>query len=765
MTIDLNTTNPLSFVEWKQYYGDIQNASELSVLYNNYLVDWKDEKQSKNNTKNNYTRSIYTQFLKNLTLDTLDSNIAKFLNEIDTEDIYELELGVHYFVKIIREQLLNVKELRDEVKFSTTKNKLKTSKAGIKKYLKNYISKLLSSKEFITQNTETLISDIDINKIANAIEIDIEHYVSDEFIYNIHQIDKDLVDNIENRVFRERDNLFQVLTINKNGKQCKIETNNISTPSALLSINEPFTDYKRLPSRYFRNEIKTLDNLKFIIERDLIKKYLANDIYRISGNKEGATTEVLYDNVNPTNNLTQRYGPNLFGGIVNEKNISIFPFQLSYKNTGVNNFNSFGLTYNIDLSAFNGREYLVPNPNQYEPGLKAVGYIKNKEGTILRNIKVKQRTPLIFKAKTNVFKNTDLGGSVKFYNNKINRNYGYQSQENSLEYSTTGINKREDSISFWEDAPEQIDWKNTDTYPISVLNIFPESKRLDDLLITNKTGVKLRSDIYGNEFYFVKSVYPKRYAGTTYISEESSSTDTSCTTAAEFYDGLFFNSMLSAITAAAVGTSTEYTELTGVYDTFIVNDNTNCDLGTLEGEGISFFAPLSTVDSCTDLHTIALSCGSVSAVSAVDGGSFKNHPGSSDLLIENYFTDVTVPYYTIDTSSIYSGSTTTYELSTLDDPTTSKYQLFEQQFVEYGEIFVRNNYSQEVLTLKEAMSAVFNKHGASTKGRIYNSNRIQDFDIIENTIYIQTNIETITEKYSFKDGLFKNNAGSKSIIT
>ncbi len=766
MTIDLNTTNPLSFVEWKQYYNDNRDASELSILYNNYLVDWKDQKQTNADTKNNYTRSIYTQFLKNLTLDTLDSEVGRFLNEIDTDDVYELELGVHYFVNIIRNQLLSVKELRDEATFSTTKNKLKTSKAGIKQYLKNYISKLLSNKDFITENTDTVTANINVEKIANAISIDIDHYVSDEFIYNIHPIDKDLADNIENRVLRESKskNIFQLITINKNGKQCKVETNNISTPSALLGINDSFSNYERLPNRYFRNEIKTLDNLKFILERDLIKKYLANDIYRLSGDKKNAKVEVLYDNVNPTNNLTQRYGPNLFGGIVNEKNTNIFPFQLSYKNTGTNNFNSFGLTFNINLSAFNGREYLIPNPHQYEPGIKAVGYIKDHKGNILRNIKVKQRTPLIFKSKTNPFKNNDRTNSVNFYNNKIIRNYGYQSQENSLEYTPAGINKREDNISFWEDAEGHIDWRNTDTYPVSVLNIFPESKRLDDLLITNKTGVKLRSDVYGNEFYFVKSVYPKRKAGTSYISEESSSTDTSCTTAAEFYDGLYFNPLLSAISAAQADSPTAYTGLTGIYDTFIVNDNTLNDLGSIGGAGRSFFAPLSTYN-CTDLHTIALSCGSVSAVSAVDGGPFKSHPGRSDILIENYFKDITIPYYTIDSTAIYSNTVTTYESASLNQPTATKFQLFEQQFEEFGEIFVRNNFSQEVLTLKQAMSAVFNKHSAPTKGRIYNSNKIQDFEVIEDSIYIQTNIETLTERYTFDDGTFKNAAGSKSIIT
>ena len=767
MTIDLNTTNPLSFVEWKQYYTENSNAQELSILYNNYLVDWKDAKQEKTNTKNNYTRSIYTQFIKNLSLDTLDSKVRRFINELDTDDIYELELGVHYFVQIVRNQLLNVKELRDEVKFSTTKNKLKTSKAGVKKYIKNYIAKLLSNKEFITKNTDTLVEDINLAKIANDIQVTIDNYVSDEFIYKIHSIDKDLADNLDNRVLRESksNNIFQLITINKDGKQCKVEMNNVSTPLALLGINDPFSNYERLPNRYFRNEIKNLENLRFTIEKDLIKKYLANDIYRLSGDKNNAKLDVLYDNVNPTNNLTQRYGPNLFGGIVNEKNTNIFPFQLSYKNTGVNNFNSFGLTYNIDLSAFNGREYIIPNPHQYEPGLKAVGYIKDKDNNILRNIKIKQHTPLIFKSRTKTLKNPGVSDSIDFYNNKITRNYGYQSQENSLEYSPAGINKREDSISFWEDAPEQLDWKNTDTYPISVLNVYPENKRLEDLLITNKTGVKLRSDVYGNEFYFVKSVYPKRKAGTSYISVESSSTDTGCTTAAEYYDGLYFDPLLSAISAAEyVSDGTLFDSITGIYDTFVVNDNTKCDLGSLVGEEISFFSPLSTVN-CTNIHTQALSCGSVSAVSAIDGGSFKNHPGTSSDLLKNYFMETTVEFYTIDSTQIYSNITTAYESASLNQPTATKYQLFEQQFEEYGEVFVRNVHSQEVLTLKQAMSAVFNKHNAATKARVYTSNSIQDFDIIEDAIYIQTNIETLTERYTFEDGAFKNAAGSKSIIT
>ena len=64
------------------------------------------------------------------------------------------------------------------------------------------------------------------------------------------------------------------------------------------------------------------------------------------------------------------------------------------------------------------------------------------------------------------------------------------------------------------------------------------------------------------------------------------------------------------------------------------------------------------------------------------------------------------------------------------------------------------------------MSAVFNKHSTAIKNRILSAtNAIQDFEIIEDSIYIQTNVETLTEKYIFDDGTFKNAAGSKSIIT
>ena len=264
MTIDLNTTNPLTFLEWKGYYEDISDASELSIKYNNYLIEWKDQKQINTNADNDYTRKIYVQFLENLNLSSLDSNVAAFIERIDTDDIYELELSVFYFVEVIQNQLKNVRELREEVKFATPKNKLKTSRLGIEKYIKNYISRLLNNNEFIKEGTDTLIHEINLPKIANNIKIGLKNYVTDNFIYDIHSVDKDLVLNLARKVWNESyhkkgdpQKIIQLLSINKDGKQLQVRTNCISTPDSMISINDTYTDYKRLPGRYFRGEEKT----------------------------------------------------------------------------------------------------------------------------------------------------------------------------------------------------------------------------------------------------------------------------------------------------------------------------------------------------------------------------------------------------------------------------------------------------------------------------------------------------------------------------
>ena len=766
--IDLNTTNPLSFLDWKAYQQDKSSAAELSLGYNNYLIEWKEQKSTNTTNDTNYKKTIYLGFLQNINISSFPEKIQSFINEIDTDDVYELELAVHYYTAAIRQQLNNSKDVRDEIQFTKTKNNFKISKLGIEKYLHNFIINLLSNKEFISEKTDT--TNVNISQISNRLKILINSLVTDNSIlYKSSQPDARLVKNLKSKIKQESERVVQSISINKGGRKLKLKTNSFAKKirNGRLSINQRFTNYNRLPERFFKNENKSLENLLYTLEKDLIEKYISNDLFLLTKKTNNYTLDNIFKSKNPTGNLFQRYGANTAQNLTNLKNRKDFPEQLSYSNTGTSLFYSSDLSFYVELSAFTNTEYVIPDPYKYQPGVEIVGNAKVGDN-IVRNITIKKNVPLIYSNKNIKYKNTNTGSSVQFYNNKLLRNYGYQSQENTLDYSAVGINKKEDSINFWTGKEHNI-WKNTDVYPVSNLNVYPETERLDDLIINNKTGIKLKTDLFGNEFIFLKNSYPKRLAGASYISETS--TTTTDITACEVYDGLYFDSVLAAITAAELSAETDgftgtalnnitdrvntkYPSGSALFDTHIVSLNTD-----EYNSSDSFYAPLSTT-ACSELQDIE-------SDSIVDCGPFVDHPCGSQHVINGHFKNTTVPYVTSvqqDLTAIHDYSTTTYEASSLNNPVTAAVHLFEQQYVSGGEIFIRNTYTQKVNPLSAEMADLFNKHSAATKTRI-KTDDIRDFDIIDNTIYIQTGTETLTELYNFEDGKFKIAASSNSLIS
>ena len=86
MRIDLNTTNPLSFKQWKRYYDDISDASELSILYNNYLIEWKDKKVNQKHVKKykNNDIKLLKKFFSEINLRNVEGPPEKII-EIPTE--------------------------------------------------------------------------------------------------------------------------------------------------------------------------------------------------------------------------------------------------------------------------------------------------------------------------------------------------------------------------------------------------------------------------------------------------------------------------------------------------------------------------------------------------------------------------------------------------------------------------------------------------------------------------------------------------------
>lgn len=716
--IDLNTLEPYTFKDFRNYYKNYSNINELRDLYNQYLIDYNKNKFINTDTNNNYTSNYYKEFIKNIDLDNLNEDIKSFLNNLDYNDPYELDIAVHYISENINNEISRLKKYREDLKFTKIKNKFKTSSKGIQLYLLNYIIQLLSNDTFVKNNTNTI--NVNLKEIANKLSIKLVQYCTKSSLSTDSDeiIDKQLFESLENKVKSESKKTIQLLNVRSNNKKLKLNTSN----NKKISINKLYTNYDRLPDRFFGNEFKSIENLTVNLKGSLIQKYLNTDIYYLSG--DGVTYDIkkIFSAEN-SNSYYNRYNPqvaNSYGELVKKDKI---PFQLSFTNSGLAQSLSKNLTFNIDVSATKG-EFILPDPNRVQSGIG------------LKSINTKIPTPIIFKNDNYWIKNNDLD-SIVIYDNNTLKSSGYQSKENSLKYSHTGINRAQDEINFWSGEEQNI-WKNSDVYTRQSLNVFPESERLEDLLINNNTATVIKNDMYGNEFIMYKPVYSKRYASTSYI-QLSPSTTIPTITSCDIYDGLYFNSILSAISASK---PTEFTSLTSMYDTVLTNDVSTCQ-GTN-----GFFAPLSTVD-----------CSAISGDDLVNGGSFSNNPCIG--LSENYFNRLYSNEF--NTVSVPNAFTTTYELTSLNNPTLSSISLYDQKYTTTGTIYIRDVSSQKINTLYNKLSGLFTKLSSDDINAI-SSNQIINFDVIGNTLFIQTSSYTFTESYEYNGGEFILSTPSNSLL-
>jgi len=716
--IDLNTNNPITFKEFSAYNKDYNNVSELKNLYLKYLTDYETNKTLKDIDDTKHTSDLYKEYIKTVNIDNLHADVKGFLNKLDYDDPYELDLASHYIAENIQKEAERLRSYRDEIKFTPIKNNLKTSPKGIEIYLKNFIVRLLAQEDFLKYNTK--VDSINLSEVMNKLSINFVRYVTNDITSSESNEDVDVLDRIDmdKSVKAASKTTLQSLKVRHKGKSLYLHTNT----KKKVSVNVLYTDPLRLPERFFGGEKKTLENLTLTLNSKLYEKYLGADMYYLSGNSTDYELKKILT-AESKNSYTNRYHPTVASDAGNKVTEDTIPRQLSFTNAGLATALSKNLTFNVNVSAVSG-EYLLPDPNSIQSG---VG---------LRQ--VKSSTPINFNAETSWIKNTGRD-SIDVVDVDTLKSVGYQSKENSLDYNASGINRHTDEISFWTGIDQNI-WKNDDVYKRSEsLNDYPEAERYNDLLIKNETATILRNDVYGNEFVVFKSITPKRYAGTSYITAPSSIDIT--VHVCEVYDGLYFDSVLSAISAA---NPTKYTSLTAMYDTVLFNDVSTCS--GLDG----FYAPLSTA-----------ACSAISGDDLVDGGPFENHPcPGSAITVDRFTKNTNINFNNI---AVPSGFTTSYELSTLNNPALSTVPLYNQNFVNTGSIYMRDINTQKVYTLYERLSGVFTKLPQTVQDDI-SANNIVNFDVVGNTLYVQTSANTFTESYDYDGEKFILSVPSISLI-
>ena len=731
--IDLNTTKPVTYNQYVDYYRDTSHEG-LVTDYNQYLVDWKNRKEINKNLDNNYRANTYKEFLKNINTSNLPKDVQIFLQRLDYDDIYELDLASHYFSLIITEEIKGLKDQRNDVRFNPIKNNLKASPKGIEKYLKAHILSLLKQPGFLSEvdgltftENETVASEY-----FKRMKISFTQYVTDDLSknYNTRTLRPDYIGRVSKKAQVKNLSKKTIQLLSVNGKYL------YTSAGKKLSINNSYTDWNRLPERFFVNEIKKEENLITEYYNKIKDKYLGTDSFLLSGNGVKFSLQQLYKSENSSSYSYNYYNPEVSYEYGRRIRKDLLCQQLSFGNAGLGVALSKNLTFNVDVSAAVGLFY-IPDPAKIQPGK-----------TFYEN---KFYAPINYNADNSWIKTYEVN-SIKVRDNNSLKGTGYQSREASLKYTPTGINKVSDEYSFWSGS-DQLVWKNKDAYPRYNMNLYPEEERFNDLLINNYTGVQVKNDVYGNEFILLKATNPKRYNTGSVASRSSSYTPE--TPFHEIYDGLYFDAGLQVIKDTD---NTLYPELTSVFDTLLFNDNSGCyadEQGTADANGFkSFFAPLSA-ESQTQ------GCEVVSGDDLVDGGPFSNNPVKASSYTLSNYNKITIPQYSNDI--IIGPYTTVYQNNNTNNPTSSRTPVYDETFVTPGSAYVRDVYDQKIYPLYEKLSGALLKI-PDTHLSAVSANKITGLDIVGSTIFIQTVSATYTEKYTYEDGVFSIEKPARALI-
>ena len=165
----LDKFTPYTFIQFIEVVSEDYKPETLTAFYNNYINKWNDRNVDLSSTNTNSIIDRYRDFLKDITLNFSSNAERKFLTQLDFNDKYDLQIAMSFFSKKIRNIISYYKKKRSTLHYSLTKSKVKGSNIGLEQASKDLIIDFL-------ENKSTADIDYNINDIKDNISISITEY-------------------------------------------------------------------------------------------------------------------------------------------------------------------------------------------------------------------------------------------------------------------------------------------------------------------------------------------------------------------------------------------------------------------------------------------------------------------------------------------------------------------------------------------------------------------------------------------------------------
>ena len=718
----LDIQGPYSFLDFIKKVTVSYDAVLLQQYYNSYINSWYTLQVNKPVDQNQEIINRYKDFLRDISLSYTTNDEKKFLSKIDFDNPTDLAIALSFYSSKLKEIADYYRIKRDTAKYSTTKYKLKGSNHGTEKTISELVLTYLASKDDIVS--------YNLDAIKQKIEVDIQElYDGDSDYFNQLPDEKNL------------------------GKKDLDYGENIFLLTDQEVVNNLFSGLS--------DELKSLKEVTDLIDnkRALTKKYIGASFYYLSSNSVGQyVSGALFTADNPPANFLNRLYPttaSVFGGILNTKEqIGFFKpsktsiitveakdFNFAINTVGPNELiffpdpllygnNNIAFSFNVDVSKFKRgiNSGLAKNqPNTSAGDTSFIGYVSelSPEDQLGEKLDYIYDEGYIDDSKRDIFNN--IFGLIKDNNNFVPNIIVEQNPKTILNLQLNGYQFYD--VLYGEGYGFNYSTADSTTYHETI-----------------RSGISS----FTNSFLgFAPSAYNLIFRYFTPYEELIAPTFTN------EVDGAVGN-------ATVVGRDGGY---------FTYNDNTplpdpiSSDLSAFPGSGQYYFTSLYEGGIARSAAPIvrALRDSLYPTITADFTQSVRNN-GSNNVIDVNggLFTDNVDISYLFDNQETFYYTASTFNntsYSTFD----SVQDVYSNRKALSGKIYVKNKNTGTVSELTKALSYIASKYNNSIGVQL--SSSIINFDLLYNTLFLQTSSYLVIDKYDYTDGVFVNPKSSNKVVS
>ena len=332
----LDRNQAFSFLEFMKVVNVTYEPKTLQEYYTSYLNLWNNKTNNKTLTNKELIIDRYRDFLKEITVNFSNQTEKKFLQHIDLNDNNDVAIAVSFYSKKLREVIEYYKGERVELFNASKKAQTKTSNFNVVKSAYKTVLNFLDNRE------DSLI-DYQFDSIKEDINITLTEYF-------------DVYTSYFNQEPSETDYGNHYLSYSPND----LPTDNIFLANDTELIAEVFASFSSELTLYLEaNEI-------FDSKRGLTEKYIGTDFYYISSNSQGEFVyDLLIDADKPYSDFLNQEYPTTASVFANKiqtkREIGFF----KPNNTGINVIQSPAINFEFNKSYAPDSLYIFPDPKVF----------------------------------------------------------------------------------------------------------------------------------------------------------------------------------------------------------------------------------------------------------------------------------------------------------------------------------------------------------------------------------------------------------------